>query len=579
LVSSAPRASRVDPLTLTLSPGPGEREHLVVTVGRAMLLGAVVGATLAFAVLPPGFITGTGGLWARPENDFNAYLVAWHYFLHDQWRFPLFDLPAMGYPEGGSVLFNDALPAAALVTKVLHSLTGHAVNPFGWWMLLCYVLQGAMAARIVVACGARSWWAALGAAVFAVGSVPFMSRLELRHVAVASHFLVLWALALYCENVRARRFAAGEHFALGAVAILVNAYLFVMVSVLQATTLVTLWKGRALARSDWVKAALSVVAVVAIALAAGYGAMFSGNATMRGHGFGHFSWNLATLIVPPEGYWGVPTGIVRDATGGQYEGEAYIGLGAMLVVAVCVLARPRQAASAVRRHWILAVALLVCAAYAPSHRVFLSSHLLVEVPLPQNVLDAASVFRASGRFIWIPAYTLTLASLAGLFRWTPRALALPLLVVAIAAQLSEARVAVARLRPMLATPAPELIDTPQLRLWLQQHLRVFQFPSYWCGGLAPTFVWGSRDMNRELQIQLATAQEGLPTNSVITSRLLKDCAAEARWADRAEMQAGVLYLVSKSAVTRTPRVAALAASRACVDAGWGLVCSRESLAP
>ena len=59
------------------------------------------------------FIAGTGGKWIRPENDYVAYLVAWNYYIVDTWRFPLFDLPAMGYPEGGSVLFNDALPLTA----------------------------------------------------------------------------------------------------------------------------------------------------------------------------------------------------------------------------------------------------------------------------------------------------------------------------------------------------------------------------------------------------------------------------------------------------------------------------------
>ena len=82
-----------------------------------MLPGAAVGALLGFLALPLGFITGRGAFWDRPENDWNAYLVAWQYFLHDRWRFPLFDLPAMGYPEGGSALFNDALPIVATSSR------------------------------------------------------------------------------------------------------------------------------------------------------------------------------------------------------------------------------------------------------------------------------------------------------------------------------------------------------------------------------------------------------------------------------------------------------------------------------
>src|SRR5262249_16129382 len=181
-------------------------------------LGGLTGALFACIFLPLPFVTGSPGFWAHPKGDFNAYLVAWNYFIRDEWRFPLLDVPGMGYPEGGNVIFNDALPIAALVSKSIHSLTGLTINPFGWWALLTYVLQGAMAVRLVVACGVRSWWASLCVAVFALGCVSFMWRVG--HVALSSHFLLLWALSLYFGNVKARRFTAKEQFALSALTLL-----------------------------------------------------------------------------------------------------------------------------------------------------------------------------------------------------------------------------------------------------------------------------------------------------------------------------------------------------------------------
>src|SRR5262245_40898448 len=101
-----------------------------------MVWGALVGAALGLAAFAPSFIVGNGDFWVRPTFDYTAYLVAWNYYIRDEWRFPLFDLPDMGYPEGGSVLFNDALPVAALATKVVYTVTGFALNPFGWWIFL-----------------------------------------------------------------------------------------------------------------------------------------------------------------------------------------------------------------------------------------------------------------------------------------------------------------------------------------------------------------------------------------------------------------------------------------------------------
>jgi hypothetical protein len=111
---------------------PAERRAAPAALGA----GALVGLAVALASLDPQFIAGTGGKWVRPENDFNVHLVGWHYFVRDAWRLPLFRVPTLGYPEGGSVLFNDALPLAALPSKLAYRLTGVLVNPFGWWILL-----------------------------------------------------------------------------------------------------------------------------------------------------------------------------------------------------------------------------------------------------------------------------------------------------------------------------------------------------------------------------------------------------------------------------------------------------------
>ena len=542
-----------------------------------LLLGGLVGAIVALTVLPLGFIAGTGGLWPRPWGDVSTYLLAWRYFVDDQWRFPLLDVPAIGYPEGGSVLLNDALPIGALATKIVYSLTGHAINPFGWWIYLTYVLQGVGAAAVVYVCGVRSRWVSIAAAVLAICCNPFMRRLW--HIALSSHFLVLWALALYVYNVRRGRFTAGWHFALSAMTILVNSYLFVMIGLLQGTTFVTLWNARMLRPVDWAKATLGLVAVVAIAIAEGYGALLIGNGSMRAFGFGHYSWNLATLLVPPEAYWGFPRGVVRDATGGQHEGEAYLGLGSMLVLVVCLLARPNQVVAAARRHWIFCVALLAFAAYAASNRVYLGSWLLADLRPPDRIAGLTSFFRASGRFIWIPMYALGLLSLAALVKWTPRMIALPVVVLAVLVQVREATLTAASLRSVLARPARPLVDTPQVRRWMQQHQRLFQFPSWSCGGLDPARDWTRPETNREVQLELLAARVGLPTNSVYTSRQMKDCAAEAHWADRPILEDGVLYVLNKTTARDVPGLAGLATSRNCIDADWGLLCSLRPLTP
>jgi hypothetical protein len=537
-------------------------------------VGAVVGAVVALWALDLPFIAGSGGKWLRPENDFNAYLVAWHYFTADSWRWPLFVVPHMGYPEGSNVVFSDVLPITALATKAFYSLTGVSVMPFGWWIFATYVLQGAMAARLAAAVGARSLWASAGAATFAVCCIAFMWRLG--HTALSSHFVILWALAVYFESAKRGSLRAIEISVLCAVTILINSYLFAMIVVLAAATVVELARQRRLSRTDLAVLAVGALVTAGLAIVEGYGVLLADPRSMRSGGLGMYSWNLVTLLVPLEGLWQFPRGVVRDATGGQYEGESYIGLGAVLMLLVVAVVEWRAIVSGVRRHGVFVAALALLTAAAASNRVFLANVLLVEYPLPDLIENVGSSFRATGRFIWPLAYTIMVVPTAMTFRsWRP-ALAIPLLAAALVLQVKEAIPTTRSVRASTRQSQPDMVESGRLNDWMRNHSRLWQFPSWGCGGLAGSArVWGGQEANRELQVQLAAARLNMPTNSVYTSRVFKDCGREAAWGQAPTLDEGVLYLLGREAVSTSAPLTSLVASSECVDVGWAFACSRK----
>ncbi len=529
------------------------------------LAAGAVGAWFAYGTLDAHFLHGTGGKWEQPENDLAAYVVAWSYFVRDAWRFPLFDVPGMGYPEGGNVLFVDALPIAAIVTKVIYVATGAMVNPFGPWTLLTYVLQGVFTARLLFAVGVRSLAASVAAAVLTTTASSFVWRMS--HTAVSSHFLLLWALALYFESRRGKDRAV-ELWVLAGLTLLINSYLFVMVMALHAVTLASLAAAR---RFGWREArivAIGCATVVAIALAAGYGIVFTNPSSMQAMGFGHFSWNLASLLVPHT------LGVVRDATGGQYEGESYIGLGALMMLAAVVIASPKTVARHLAEHRLFVALMAIFAVYAASNRVFAGGTLLLSYPLPPQIESLGGFFRATGRFIWPVAYSLVVLSVACAFQSWRRSFALVAAVAAVVLQVREADPIMNYLRTTSGRAPAAAIDSSQVGAWVHGHHRVWQFPSWGCGGLVgPTRTWGGLDANRELQIQLLAAESGTPINSVYTSRMLKHCDREQEWGDAPRFEDGVLYIVSWKTALETPALAHALESAPCVALSWGIVCS------
>jgi hypothetical protein len=539
-----------------------------------LIAGGGVGLVVALFALDPLFIAGTGGKWIRPENDYVAYFAAWNYYVRDQWRLPLFNLPLMGYPEGGSVIFNDALPLTALATKLLYRSTGLLLNPFGWWIFLTYVFQGVAAARVMQAVGVRSVWASICAAALSVVSIAFLARMG--HTALSTHVLVLWAISLYFWSLRQKRFRYLEATALLTITLLVNTYLFAMVFPLVALTVVTLGLQRRLGARDAARLAVIVAVLLVLGAVSGYGILLTNPVSMKSEGFGKYSWNIATLLVPPEGILGFGTGMIRDATHGQYEGEAFVGRGALLVLVFVVLSSPQRVWAAVGRYRVFVAGLVLFAIYAASNRIYAGGSLLATIDLPQPLLELGGYFRATGRFIWPMSYSLALLPLAGLFRWSHRGVAVAISGLALVVQVFDAAPGIEYRRALTTRAHVDLIDEALVGPWIREHERIWQFPSWDCGGLVGSNRrWPSDDSNRELQLQLAASRAGVPMNSIYMSRTFKNCATEGQWGQTPVLEPGVLYILGPPATVAHPAFKGLLASASCRALPWATFCSTK----
>jgi hypothetical protein len=109
--------------------------------------------------------------------------------------------------------------------------------------------------------------------------------------------------------------------------------------------------------------------------------------------FGEHSMNLLAPFWPQTSgalHW---TGVYLltrgsiGATNGQYGGYRYLGLGALLLVAVAAVRSGRAMPDLLRRNWALALALFVLTAWAVSNRICLGPMLIASHPLPNWLLS------------------------------------------------------------------------------------------------------------------------------------------------------------------------------------------------
>ena len=426
------------------------------------------------------------------------------------WQLPLFHVSALGTPSGTNVIFLDVVPIIALIGKLVHSLTGAIINVYGPYLFLCFALPGVMMTLVLIAARIRYPLAAVIAAIFANAMPALLWRWG--HIALESHYLIIGALALYLFSLHRRnwRRLATAWISYLTLGYLTDIYLFAMVGIVWICAVIQRHlTGLATARQTLGIVALTI-ALVSIVIA--LGGQFGFGTLPFTPDYGRYSMNLASPVMPQSSGLFPWLGRVVDATGGQYEGFNYLGLGLLLATLLVLPAEVSWLRRNLKRHAALFIAFVALAAFAVSHRVFLGHWLMFELPLPYYVGRALGIFRNSGRFFWLICYAqIAMVIVLGFRR------AQPVIVVCLAAAAIVQLFDVQPLREQIIAsiadgPGARELDPGQVRRLVTEARHIDVAPSVQCSYL------GKKDqVAANMELMLAAAQVNVPTNTVYLS--------------------------------------------------------------
>jgi transposase InsO family protein len=239
--------------------------------------------------------------------------------------------------------------------------------------------------------------------------------------------------------------------------------------------------------------------------------------------YGQYTMNLASPSVPQSSGlfpWrsvdkllSLPGGRrkVIDATGGQYEGFNYLGLGllfASLIVLPIEVAWLRQNQ---KRHVVLFVAFTALTDFAISHRVFVGHWQLFELPLPDHLALLFGIYRGSGRFFWLICYAQLAVVLVLGFR-SSRPVIAACLVGAAIIQLFDVQPLKKQIIASIGhrAGAPALNPGQVARLTAAARY-IDVVPSFQCSDV-------DRVLQANMELMLAAARANVPTNTVYLAR-------------------------------------------------------------
>lgn len=393
--------------------------------------GALFGVAMFLAVMPLSVLDPRNVRWLF-AGDAASHYLGWAFFRNDPWQWPPGATWRYGEAMASSIVYSDSIPLLALALKPFSAFLPAAFQYTGWWILASMALTGAFGWRIGKV-ATRSNFGAFVAACLAVTS-PIMLERATGHYALMGHWLILWSLLDYLILPRSLR-ATGLPLW---VAALTHAYLLLIVlAVWCSEQLRFVLQHRLLARRSALARFMARDAAVLLVLAivlqlAGYFELSGGS--IGGDMYGRFALNLNSFVNPRWASSFLPE--LPSRAGAEFEGFAYLGLGALLLAAsgtLGLLGSTSGRADLCRLGPLLAASLLL-AAFALSHEVYLGNHEVLRIPWPRELLLRFGTFRASGRMIWALYYAILMGGALATLRHFPRRTAVAIVAVAVILQ-------------------------------------------------------------------------------------------------------------------------------------------------
>ena len=380
------------------------------------ILGAIVFICLyGIRILNPTYVE-----WLYNGRDLMQHYLGWEFFRKSDWMFPLGMTDQLGYPNATSVIFTDSIPIFAVFFKLFASLMPERFQYFGIWGILCFMLQGFVAAKILQVYIEKKWQIVAGCLIFLLS--PTMLFRMYMHTALASQWLILIAIylcAVHKENYKKIKKTSLQWGILGFLIPGIHLYFTPMCGVLLVGYIVY---SCLCDKKKVVKYAMPLVTFF-VGLGASVFLLggFSSAASAGTSNLGVHSFNLNGFF-NAMGYSRILKGL-DTYTNGQYEGFAYIGLGVLILLVVSVIYYIEQLIRKCIKidiwKWLITGGVMLCLTILATSRIIsFGSHLLIELPDIDMIMKYWGVFGSSGRLIWPVYYIIIFFAIIGTFKMT-----------------------------------------------------------------------------------------------------------------------------------------------------------------
>ena len=395
-----------------------------------LLPAIILGVTSFLLVAGPQILNPENISWLK--GDASQHYQGWAFFRASDWTIPLGSNPKFGLLNNSSIIFSDSIPLFAFIFKLFKSFLTIEFQYLGFWTLACFVFQAIFSSKLI-SLYVRDWgMQILGAGIF-VFSCPMFYRVAL-HTALASHFLILWALYLYLEKNERRNLV--QWLFILTISALIHFYMFSIVSYFWVLSLFCAadkknvkWYG-----SVFGEVALVLMVELFVFWQAGY--FMSSSNTIASSGYGAYPANLLTFFNPYGWSYVFPS---ITPIRGFDEGFAYLGLGGMgiLIAAIPPILQKFKNPKGIKisKNWVLLLwGMVPISIFAFTNNVHIGAFEF-NYYLPEKIIALFGLLRSSGRMIWPVMYVILLGAILLIANYYRKPIALGILAISFCMQI------------------------------------------------------------------------------------------------------------------------------------------------
>ena len=124
--------------------------------------------------------------------DIVQHYVGWEAFRAGKWTFPIGLTNTVSYPIQVSLIYTDCIPIVAIFFKLISFMLPKTFQYFGWYGLLCIILQTILSAKIIKNYTDSKPTIVVSSMLFAF--IPCMLYRMFYHTALSSQWLLIIAL-------------------------------------------------------------------------------------------------------------------------------------------------------------------------------------------------------------------------------------------------------------------------------------------------------------------------------------------------------------------------------------------------